>query len=102
MTEQKGRASRIIGLDVHPDSFAGAILRGRDPATAQIESTSTRVALPQLESWAERHTSAEDVLGLGSQRQRFCSSRAAENGRKKSGDSRQPPGRESGKGLLCQ
>src|SRR5215210_5513397 len=61
MTKQKGR---VIGLDAHPDSFAGAILRGRDPATAQIENPSTRVALPQLEDWAERHTCNEDVLVL--------------------------------------
>src|SRR5438093_3727957 len=65
MTKQKGRAAgRVIGLDVHPDSFAGAVLRGRDPATAQIESTSTRVALVQLEAWAERHTRGEDTLVL--------------------------------------
>src|SRR5688572_8287546 len=55
---------RVIGLDVHPDSFAGAVLRGSDPATAQIESTSTRVALPQLEAWAQRHTRSEDTLVL--------------------------------------
>jgi len=60
----KENSRRVIGLDVHPDSFAGAILRGRDPATAQVESTSTRVALPQLEAWAERHTRCEDVLVL--------------------------------------
>lgn len=55
---------RVVGLDVHPDSFAGAVLRGRDPATAQIESTSTRVALAQLEAWARRHTTREDTLVL--------------------------------------
>lgn len=61
MTKTKGR---VVGLDVHPDSFAGAILQGRDPATARIESTSTRVALPQLEAWTERHTSSSDTLVL--------------------------------------
>jgi hypothetical protein len=55
---------RVVGLDVHPDTFAGAILRGRDPATAQIEHTSTRVPLAQLEAWAERHTLAGDTLVL--------------------------------------
>jgi len=39
---------RIVGLDVHPDSFAGAILAGRDPASAQVVSTSTRVELSDL------------------------------------------------------
>jgi transposase len=55
---------RVVGLDVHPDTFAGAILRGRDPATALIEHTSTRVPLPELEAWAERHTQAGDTLVL--------------------------------------
>ncbi len=55
---------RVIGLDVHPDSFAGAILAGRDPGTAQVVSSSTRVELAQLEQWAARHATREDVLVL--------------------------------------
>jgi transposase len=55
---------RVVGLDVHPDTFAGAILRGRDPATAQTEHSSTRVPLGQLEAWVERHTHASDTLVL--------------------------------------
>lgn len=54
--------SRIVGLDVHPDSFAGAILEGSDPWKARVVSTSTRVALPQLEKWATRHTDKTDIL----------------------------------------
>lgn len=54
--------SRIVGLDVHPDSFAGAILEGRDPWEARVVSTSTRVALPLLEKWAVRHTREGDCL----------------------------------------
>ncbi len=53
---------RVIGLDVHPDSFAGAILEGRDPASAKVVSTSTRVALVELEKWVERHTTGHDLL----------------------------------------
>ncbi len=56
--------TRIVGLDVHPDSFAGAILAGRDPASARVLSTSTRVELKELERWAERHTSQDDMLVL--------------------------------------
>jgi transposase len=56
--------SRIVGLDVHPDSFAGAILEGMDPWKARVVSTSTRVALPLLEKWALRHTRESDVLVL--------------------------------------
>ncbi len=55
---------RVVGMDVHPDSFAGAILAGRDPARARVLSTSTRVDLKELERWAERQTSAEDTLVL--------------------------------------
>ncbi len=55
---------RVVGLDVHPDSFAGAILAGRDPASAQVLRTSTQVELSQLERWAERQTSKEDMLVL--------------------------------------
>src|SRR2546430_17273362 len=61
MTKNKGR---VVGLDVHPDSFAGAVVQGRDPASAVVSSTSTRVELERLEEWARRHTSTEDTLGL--------------------------------------
>ena len=55
---------RVVGLDVHPDSFAGAILAGSDPWSARVVRTSTRVALAELEAWAARQTNAEDVLVL--------------------------------------
>jgi transposase len=58
------KRGRVIGLDVHPDSFAGAIVEGSDPASAQVLNTSTRVELEQLEQWALRHTRTEDTLVL--------------------------------------
>ena len=58
------RRGRVVGLDVHPDSFAGAVLEGSDPASAKVLSTSTRVALPELESWALQHTLEGDTLVL--------------------------------------
>ena len=58
------RRDRVVGLDVHPDSFAGAVLEGSDPASAKVLSTSTRVASPELESWALQHTLAGDTLVL--------------------------------------
>ncbi len=61
MSKNKGR---VIGLDVHPDSFAGAVLEGSDPARAKVLSSSTRVELEQLEQWALRQTSTEDTLVL--------------------------------------
>jgi transposase len=59
---RRSNSDRIVGLDVHPDSFAGAILEGRDPWQARVVSTSTRVALPFLEKWVLRHTRESDVL----------------------------------------
>ena len=64
MNKTPRRAGAVVGLDVHPDTFAGAILRGRDPATAKVEHTSTRVPLAQLEAWALRHTQESDTLVL--------------------------------------
>ena len=55
---------RVLGLDVHPDSFAAATLEGRDPGTAKVVSTSRRVELTQLEGWAIGHARKEDVLVL--------------------------------------
>ena len=31
-----GAAGRAVGLDIHPDTFAAAILSGRDPLTARV------------------------------------------------------------------
>jgi transposase len=61
MSKEKGR---VVGLDVHPDSFAGAVMEGSDPGSAAVVSTSTRVELTQLEHWALRHTRKEDTLVL--------------------------------------
>jgi transposase len=61
MTKKK---ARVIGLDVHPDSFAGAVVEGSDPASAKVLSTSSRVELEQLERWALRYTRREDTLVL--------------------------------------
>lgn len=68
----KKREGRVIGLDVHPDSFAGAIVEGNDPARAKVLSTSTRVELKQLEEWARRHTGLEDVVVLEASGNAFC------------------------------
>ena len=55
---------RVVGLDVHPDSFAGAVVEGTDPAGARVLSSSTQVKLERLEQWALRHTRVEDTLVL--------------------------------------
>jgi transposase len=63
---------RVVGLDVHPDSFAGALMEGSDPQRARVVHTSSRVPLTQLEHWAERHTRSEDVLVMEASGNAFC------------------------------
>jgi len=63
---------RVVGLDVHPDSFAGAILEGNDPWSAQVVRTSTRVALGELEAWTGRQTEPGDILVLEASGNAFC------------------------------
>jgi transposase len=54
--------SRTVGLDVHPDSFAAAVLDGRDPLTARVRQSVSGQPLAALEAWAARQTTAEDLL----------------------------------------
>src|SRR5437667_12119138 len=63
--KKMNKSNRVIGLDVHPDSFTGAVLlKGKDAASARVVSTSRRVELPELEKWVARHTGEQDVLVL--------------------------------------
>jgi transposase len=55
---------RVIGFDAHPDSFTAAILRGPTPAAALVEKTFDKVPMARLQSWAHKHTTAEDLLVL--------------------------------------
>jgi transposase len=55
---------RAVGLDIHPDTFAAAILEGRDPLRARIVQSITRQPLEALGAWVTRQTTAEDVLIL--------------------------------------
>jgi transposase len=59
-----GAEGRAVGLDIHPDTFAAAILQGRDPLRARVVASITRQPLEALCAWAQRHTTAEDVLIL--------------------------------------
>jgi transposase len=62
MAPRLGTEGRAVGLDVHPDSFAAAILDGRDPLRARVAQSITRQPLEALCAWAQRHTKPEDVL----------------------------------------
>ena len=61
MNDESKQVERVIGLDAHPDSFTAAILRGPTPATAVVEKTFHKVPLAQLISWAQKHTTAQDL-----------------------------------------
>jgi len=55
---------RVIGLDSHPDSFTAALLQGPNPAAAVTEKIFNHVPIAQLQSWAQKHTGAEDLFVL--------------------------------------
>src|SRR5512141_1721086 len=64
MNEQTKPVERVIGLDGHPDSFTAALLRGPTPAAAIVEKLFNKVPLAQLSSWAQKHTTEQDLLVL--------------------------------------
>ena len=64
MNEELEHVERVIGLDSHPDSFTAAILRGPTPAAAVVEKTFHKVPMAQLQSWAKKHTTAQDLIVL--------------------------------------
>jgi transposase len=53
---------RVVGLDIHPDTFAAAVLNGRDPLKARVTHSITRQPLDALCAWATRHTNDQDIL----------------------------------------
>jgi transposase len=64
MNDESKPVERVIGLDSHPDSFTAASLRGPTPAAAVVEKIYNKVPLAQLPSWAQKHTTAQDLLVL--------------------------------------
>lgn len=64
MNEATNSVERVIGLDSHPDSFTAAILRGPTPAAAVVEKVFNKVPMAQLQSWAQKHTTDQDLLVL--------------------------------------
>jgi transposase len=64
MNEESKSVERVIGFDAHPDSFTAAILVGPTPATALVEKVFSKVPMGQLQSWAKKHTTAQDLLVL--------------------------------------
>jgi hypothetical protein len=57
-------AGRVIGFDAHPDTFTAALLQGATPAAAVLEKTFNKVPMGQLQSWAKKHATPQDLFVL--------------------------------------
>jgi transposase len=55
---------RVIGFDCHPDSFTAAVLRGPTPAAAIVEKSFNKVPMSQLQIWAKKNTTPQDLFVL--------------------------------------
>ena len=64
MNDESKPVERVIGFDAHPDSFTAAILRGPTPAAAVVEKIFNKVPMAQLTRWAQKHTTAQDLIVL--------------------------------------
>jgi transposase len=64
MNEKVKSVERVIGLDAHPDTFTAALIRGPTPAAAVVEKLFNQVPMGQLRSWAQKHTTARDLIVL--------------------------------------
>jgi transposase len=64
MNKDSNHVERVIGFDAHPDSFTAALLRGQTPAQALTEKIFNKVPMAQLQSWAQKHTTAQDLFVL--------------------------------------
>jgi len=58
------KSNRIIGLDMHPDVFAAAALKGGNAVQAQVEWIHDRQATEALESWVKKHLAEGDTVVL--------------------------------------
>lgn len=64
MNQEPKPVERIIGFDAHPDSFTAAVLRGPTPASALVDKLYNKIPMAQLQSWATKHTTLQDLIVL--------------------------------------
>ena len=64
MNANSENVERVIGFDSHPDSFTAAILRGPTPAAAVVEKLFNKIPMDQLQSWAKKNTTSQDLFVL--------------------------------------
>ena len=64
-TKAKGKnARRVTGFDAHPDSFTAGLLQGPTPAATELEKMFDQVPMGQVQSWAQKHTTPQDLFVL--------------------------------------
>jgi transposase len=64
MNTNSNKVERVIGFDSHPDSFTAAMLRGPTPAAATVEKLFNKVPMHQLQNWAKKNTTIDDLFVL--------------------------------------
>jgi len=64
MNAKLANVQRVVGFDAHPDSFTAALLRGPTPAAAVTEKMFNKLPLSQLQGWAKKHTTEQDLIVL--------------------------------------
>jgi transposase len=64
MNAETSKVERVIGFDSHPDTFTAALLRGPTPAAAVTEKVFNKLPLGHLRSWAQKNTTAQDLIVL--------------------------------------
>jgi len=53
---------RVVSLDVHPDSFTAALIRGPTPLAAVVEKVFNKVPMSQLGKWTQKYTTQKDMI----------------------------------------
>jgi len=64
MNTNSNTQKRVIGLDVHPDSFTAAIIEGQTPGQARVRQVFNHILNRQLANWAIKYSSQADVIVL--------------------------------------
>ena len=64
MNDKSTPIQRVIGFDSHPDSFTAAVLQGTTPANALTEKLFNKVPIRHLQTWAQDHTTPQDLFVL--------------------------------------
>jgi len=62
VSEPQGDVGRVIGLDMHPDSFTAAALEGHNAMDARVLWVHDNRPQEGLEQWAQQHVEPRDLI----------------------------------------